>query len=498
MSTKIHAVLLLALALALGGCGEEKAAPGGDGHGGGSGGNGGTAGGGGQGGSGGSGGGTTDPEKAPKLQSAAARFAGKTGDDLYLEFSGTDPDGDVDSALVRFLDSTGAPVAVFDSDADGVNDSADLLLNLAGSLARKKEFSGTSLLRGYGVGSSIELTLVDGDGNQSNTLRTTIVAQSLRQRGEACDPTFLDSRCGPNLTCRGEPATCHEGIAPEILQFAYLRSPAGPRILIEGEEPDDDMKSVILEFFDANGSTVLLDLDNDGIPEASRATFDAEGTSKNGRFFVAYETEPGFDDRVQSVAATPIDAAGRRGTTATTALTTPASRNRGQTCDPHGFDVCREGLACDPGEPGAVNKCQNVSTVSQQVCSQAPLLDPSEGVSTITGTIESLAGMWEPPDDCTATWFPGMPEAIVRLRLTSTASVLRITTDRPGTDFDTILYLHRGCETNREATLACNDDKGRRGTSTLELKNVPAGDYVIVIDSWNRTGGHFDLAVSVQ
>lgn len=497
MHTMIRVVSLLALALALGGCGEDKSTAGNGGNSGGTGGVAGENGHGGQGGSGGTGG-TTDPLKAPKLESATARFAGKKGGDLHVEVQGKDPNGDVDALLVRFLDASGAPLPLFDTDADGSPDSADVVVGFNESLARKKEFAATSTLRGYGLGSSVALTLIDSEGNHSNTVRAAIGQLAVRNLGEACDLEFLEARCKDGLTCRGEPATCHEGIAPEISRFAYLRSPAGPRILIDGVDPDDDMKSVILEFFDENGGTVLLDLDNDGIPEASKATFDADGTSRDGRFFVAYDAEPGFDSRVRSLWATPIDAAGRRGESATAALADPPSRNRGQTCDPYGFDVCRDGMVCDPGLPGATNKCQSVSTVSQQVCTSAPLIEATQGTVTLTGSVAGISGMWEPSDDCTATWFPGMPEAVVRLRLAATAPVLRITTDRPGTDFDTILYLHRGCVTDRGAVLACNDDKGRAGASTLQLTNVPAGDYLIVIDSWDRTGGHFDLAVTVQ
>ncbi len=72
-----------------------------------------------------------------------------------------------------------------------------------------------------------------------------------------------------------------------------------------------------------------------------------------------------------------------------------------------------------------------------------------------------------------------------------------------GSEYDTILYIYEGeCRNSRE--LECNDDESQATlTSALELQNLSAGAYAVVVDGWNDpwdgiTGedeGYFELEV---
>jgi hypothetical protein len=56
------------------------------------------------------------------------------------------------------------------------------------------------------------------------------------------------------------------------------------------------------------------------------------------------------------------------------------------------------------------------------------------------------------------------------------------------------LYVMPGCPNDNADALGCNDDfPNSAGASQLELTDVPPGDYVVVIDSFDQLGGAFEL-----
>jgi hypothetical protein len=86
-------------------------------------------------------------------------------------------------------------------------------------------------------------------------------------------------------------------------------------------------------------------------------------------------------------------------------------------------------------------------------------------------------------------------ERVYLFRLVTTAN-LRFSTDHPGTDFDTVLYVKRDhCQAAAE--VGCNDDGGGSGgASTLLLTNQPPGAYFVFVDGYGSSAGSFVLTVS--
>lgn len=459
----------------------------------GGGGDGGSAGSGGTGGRGGGGG--EAPGEAPRLTAFAARISGRSGDDLTLDLAGTDADEDTQALWLRLTDAGDRPIVAFDSDGDGVLDSGEGLVALPAEARGSRDIAATLTLGGLFRTAKVAAALVDAAGHASDEETATVQAQPVRSSGEGCDPTTIADRCESTLTCRGEPATCHPPEAPEVTRAAYLRNGDGAVLLVEGNEPDDDLNRMEIGFLDASGNPVAIDMDTDGTPESTRYEFDASNSCSAGRFFALYVADGSFVQRVNRLEFVPKDAGGRAGPPVEAQLADPVIRNRGQSCDPHGFDQCKEGTLCAPGVPDADNRCTTASTVRNDACGDAPLLDPAAGFTTVGGTAAGLS-LWDPPAGCTAGEPRGMPEGIARLHLGSAASSLRVSTIGAGTGFDTILYLLLDCTATEP--IACNDDyNGSRG-SVLELSSVPAGDYLIVVDGFDRRGGAWQLSVETR
>ncbi len=85
------------------------------------------------------------------------------------------------------------------------------------------------------------------------------------------------------------------------------------------------------------------------------------------------------------------------------------------------------------------------------------------------------------------------------ITLAQTAATLTLSTEGPGTNFDTVLYLLPGCPDTSAMALGCADDVAPgTPTSRLVLHNVPAGKYLAVVDSFGFGGGTFQLKATVQ
>ena len=435
--------------------------------------------------------------EAPRLSEVQLRVSGRNGSDLSFTAAFGDRDGDARSLRVRFLDEAGLPVAVHDLDQDGRAESAEAAVSVTGNLSQPE-----GLLSGVLPGlrasapsiARAEFVLVDGTDRSSEPVTATVQAQPVRAMGESCDPQWMLDRCAPTLGCRGTPTKCVEGVAPEISRLAYLTAEeGGARILVEGTEPDDDIRAVRVDFLTAGGLPVALDLDNDGQTESTGMTLSSFLVDREGRFLVRLEAAEGFRTEVAKIAVSPQDSALRWGAVREATLTPPPKRNSGQSCDPWGFDVCATGTVCSPGVPGAKNVCSGLSPLRTKACAAAPLLEPQKGEAVIVGRAEG-ASLWDPDADC-ATSQSGRPEGLARLRLTSAANVV-ITTARPGTTFDTVLSVYPACGT--AAALACGDDLPKSSASTVRLESLPKGDYLIVVDSWSAEGGTFELSATVE
>jgi len=449
--------------------------------------------------------GAQDVLHAPVLETATARASGRLGHDLRIGVRGSDPDGDAVGLSIRVLARTGDEVLLFDSDFDGFPDSGQAQLPFDAPVAASPDvFDASATILGalnQGVdGQRVEVALVDGAGRLSALIVSDVADQPVRVANAACDPTFVTDRCADNLTCWGTPPICQRGEPPTITQIAYFEptNPLvdGPRLLIGGTEPENDLRVIHLDFMDETGNPVFIDLNGDGAPDGSTFDVDATAASTGGQFFVELALGLGAQDLIQRIAAVPEDYGANVGERIETALTMIVVRTISQACDPLGFDACATGAVCMTSASGA-STCQAEGVERTQECAQAPLLVLEQGRGFFSGTTEG-ASLWDPPGGCSSNNPRGRPESVVLLSLNQGASRVIITTDTPNTNFDTIVYVLNPCTSSGSLALACDDDDAQTIASTVEMQGVPAGTYAIVIDSFGSAGGVFGIEVTVE
>ena len=445
-------------------------------------------------------GGGDDPEvpTPPSLRSATARVTGVSGQNLTIEVVGDDAGEDVAWLHVTFEDASGAPVNLAGGEPGA---SAQTRVEFDESLDGQASFVGRATLprvvRDHPEIATVRVAAEDETGLRSNDVEAAVQDQPVQDYGDACDPEYLENRCQTGFGCVGEPAACRDGEPPQIVRIAYLREEDGARLLIAGEEPEDDLDVITLDFLDARGEPVLIDLDNDESPESQSFEIDAEGMSLDGDFFVAIEPTETFVAQVERIAATPRDGKGHVGETKVVKLERTPVRGVSATCDARGFDACGTGLTCMPGDPSVRNSCQRVQTLRPRVCEEAAVLDPFVGKMTATGTAAG-GSLWDAPSTCAAGDPVGRPEGVVLLRLTAATTHLTLSIDAAETTFDTVMYLLDDCAADGSDALGCSDDTADGASSFLSLGVVPAGDYLVVVDSWGPDGGDFVVTVAVE
>ncbi|MBL8923309.1 MAG: hypothetical protein JNJ54_30940 [Myxococcaceae bacterium] len=443
----------------------------------------------------------TAPE-APSIKALKARAAGRWAQHLRVSVEGQDANGDVTGLWVKLSDERGRPWLLFDEDRDGRPESAETVLPPDAPVEGVKAFTASltfeSLLADGQKVAQVEVALVDREGARSAVASATVEPGSFRALGEACDPTYVEDRCTDGMGCWGTPATCREPSPPTVDRAAYLRNVFGPRVLVEGRDPDDDVAFMKVAFFNLAGQPVRLDLNNDGVPDSAEHEVDVRGRSAGGRFFVELQSAPGFEATVVQVVVTLRDSGGRTTPPKTLQLAHPPQRGRGQSCDPRGFDACITDYSCTPGVEGASNVCVSSVTARTQACQAAPVLEPQKGPATLRAALKGTS-LWDPPAGCAANDPRGRAEVVVKVVLAAPATKLTLTTARPGTGTDTILSVLSACnEPARLAPLACNDDGPKTSASTVVLTNVAAGEYLVVVDSWAQTSGYFELEARAE
>lgn len=427
---------------------------------------------------------------APAWVSGSAAVAGRTGSDLYLSFKATDKNVDIVSVMARLIDAQGADVATVPLALETKKWVGETLTATAWS---RGQFATAQTVTQVGV------TLLDATGLSTDEQVLDVAAQTVVARGASCDPTFLANRCEPGLGCRGTPPICDEGLAPQVTRLGFFKGANGPTILVDGTEPEDDLAMVRFEFQDATGHAISIDSDGDGNADLQMFEQPAERLATDGVFLMRLQAGVGLDAQVGKLVATAIDAAGHVGTPKTAAPSTLPVRTAGQSCDPKGFDVCGAGLSCSPGVVGATaNKCSSAAPIRTQQCNAAPVLIPVAGGAHVVGSAEG-GSLWDAPSGCATADPIGRPEGVVVLRLTDRADTVRVSTAGAGTNFDTVLYVLPGCPNDTTDVLACNDDVPQsNGASEVVLTNVPAGDYLVIIDSFDPNGGSFELHATLE
>jgi hypothetical protein len=338
--------------------------------------------------------------------------------------------------------------------------------------------------------------LFDDAGHHNVATEVTIAPRVVRVVGESCDVLELADRCSDGLGCKGAPALCAPGEAPQITQVSYQPSADGPRLLIRGVDVDDDVVDVSVGFFNAAGDAVQVDLDGDDIEDASTALVDAgRAPDGTGAFFVAIDMGLGFDDVVRALDVVVRDRAGLATATQRVSLAPAPVRTVGNVCDPDGFDVCVDGALCSAVGDRSLCRLQNARL--GEVCSGLSSVPFTGEAITIAGTITAGASVFQTPSGCASGAVRERPEAVIAIEVTSALPRLTLSTAVDGTACDTVVAVYNSC--GAPAPLACvDDDSDRLLTSTVVLSDVAPGTYVVVVESWDEDGGAFGLGVSAE
>jgi hypothetical protein len=457
------------------------------------------------------------PGTAPTLTAVVARQVGRSGADLRLEVTGSDPDKDIKTVKFSVYDSAGAKIG------------EDHELDLATAITMTSGMSAVTLTDALVMPSTstpidfktVQVSLADGRGVESDGMMATIAAQPKVAKGAACDATFVSNRCEEGLGCKGAAGAqkCADGEAPTLSAVGYFDDALGLRIVFAGSDPDGDVKSYKVRYLDENGSEVVWDDDNDvTTPDASFFSGPLGSAEGATDFFFRFPPGDNVPAKVKKVGITVSDtrATGNSSAEMITGLLGPApSKNSGVVCDPRGFDICKPStmapLVCAPS--GNTNKCTPLATARTNACNAAPALTLG-GTTSVKGSI-TLVSLWDPPTSCTSS-APNQADSLVKLVLTETKTVT-LSTDNPYTSFDTDLYAIRSCSEaptlyDPRPSAAMTDfwclpdqrDGGGAITSVkakLVLNNLEAGTYFVVVESSPSAallGDHFEIDVEAE
>jgi hypothetical protein len=440
---------------------------------------------------------TPPGQAAPELISADAWRSGRVGDGVGITLEGDDPNGDIVRIGVRFLDGDGQALSCFDSDADGVPDTAEGSARIDTPVGNKPSFTGTAwfpgILQWCPTAVRYQIWLQDSANLLSAAIESDILGQVELPAGTDCTPTLLGSRCAVGAACMGNPPQCAPAQPPSISRLAYLQVPGGVRIAAEGTDPSQLLTQLNLDFFDGAGGPVSVDQDGDGTGDGSSIEAACADASHDGLFALGWSPVGAFAATVKRLVAIPAGG-GLVGAAVDAKLTPVTARATSAACDYAGFDSCGTGSVCYPGIKGKVNTCVGVGAARGKQQTGVTVLSPT-GKLRASG-IAAGTSLWDAPAGCQPSDPLGTPEGVVFLHLVAPQPQLTVTTDLPGTNFDTAIYVIKNyVGTTTPAVLGCNDDGPSAPTSTLTLQNLAAGDYLIVVDSFSPRGGSFEVRI---
>ncbi len=330
------------------------------------------------------------------------------------------------------------------------------------------------------------------------------------EEGDTCPAANLDpavhGACGDGLRCAvvNFQNKCVVNNPPVLETVSASRFGTDFVLEAQGGDEDGDVLGAALTFIDGDGQPIVIQAigTTEGFlpfnpAVTGQTTFTA--TINAAGFFALYpellaaeSLDVGLYDSGNSVSAKQ-----------TITLTLPPLVGEGESCDPAGIENrCDAGQICDDPGTGAV--CATLNTLRLNACGAATV---QAGAGTVTGSVVGgTRSLWEPPTSCLE--FPyegGVPDGVVKITLDSAVARLVISSESENTALDTILYVYEGCGENAGAPLACNDDidtEGQNFASTVELTDVAAGEYLVIVDSWpaqdGSTGGAYELTVTVE
>ena len=277
------------------------------------------------------------------LTKVEAHVVGRQGDAVRFSLTGSQPDAGVYSIAVTFEDADGMPVNVFDAAWDGAASSAEGRIPFD-SPVKAIDFTATATsapIADIDKLAKAKVRLIDGRDQASEEIEVKIVAQKKPASGAACDPTNVNDRCELGQSCSGKASVCTDGVAPTIVEVKYLH---GPKILIRGTDPDDDLSSLHVEFLDASNKPVIIDTDS----MITSFDYPARNRSLSGVFFEQETPAAPVEKLVSRVRVTAIDSLGHQSTPTTTDLANVTRAGDGITCDTRGFIALHPGRRVRP------------------------------------------------------------------------------------------------------------------------------------------------------
>jgi hypothetical protein len=430
------------------------------------------------------------------LTKVSARVVGRLGTDVQIDITATGDPTTIASLQLTLKDKDGNPVEFFDANWDSEKDSATGRL-LPTTYPTEKPIQVTGVLKNAGRLSNLsqlEVSLVDNNDAITKSVAADVTPLPKKDLDESCDPTGVKNRCAQGLACDSTSKVCVAGSSPVITKAQYVRNMEGPILRVEGTDPDDDVLLMRLEFFSAQSAPVSIDVDGDGELDANDFETSYGITDTTGKFSFYNQSGLLFDDLVPKFVITATDSVGNESTKVPVTITDPPIRSLEQTCDLSAFDnSCTSGLLCVSRTIATVGRCTKPDTAKSERCNVAQTLTLKNGHAKISGTI-SGQDVW---DTCAATGTKSRPDNVYKLHLAEQASTLTLSTAQPETMIDTIVMLLPSCTAPAEEALGCNDD-ATGFSSTVSLKDVPAGDYFVIVESRPSAGGAFGLTIDVE
>lgn len=422
------------------------------------------------------------------LASVQALQVGRFGDDLLLRLSGEANMRPAVAVRVELLTAEQAQIG------------PARVLPLRSILSGPTVTTTSTLLGALGdfpTLAQVRVSLLDDLGRQSSALTANVSPQRVAGRDQECDPMMIESRCADTDGCKGSPASCQAGVAPTITRAGYFNDAAGARIIFEGNDVDSNATAYTLRFYDA--SDALVEVDIDGVEETApvsewTAALDNSGTAD---FFQMLVPDGVLLEAVASIRIKVTDEADLS-SSEWVAMRSPApERALEQTCDPRGFNRCGSGAVCR--ELLDQHRCTLRDDARVASCEGALVLNPAAGVTRVRGALQS--SLWEPPAGCAAGGGE-QSDRVVKLVLAAPAARLLLSTDHPYTGMDTAVYLLATCTAAPELSrCAGGPPAGTNPKASLELTDVMAGTYYVVVDStatMGATSSTFELTAEVQ
>lgn len=434
------------------------------------------------------------------VESVTAAVVGIHGDDLTIAVEGTQEEVGVLLALeVTLLDKSSKVISFFDTNQDGLPDpgAGSLVLD---AVPTETSFTGSGTIAKAGrlkTLSAVSVRLLSNSYRVSDAATAEVMPQPVIAEGAGCDPKGIENRCADGTGCAGAKPKCSADVLPEIDKAAYLSTPSGGTVIAVGSDSASPLASVSVEFFDAQGQPLGFDSTGSGTPEPSFVSTNGI-TNALAEFVWRIESTTDFVSAIPRLKLTPNDMASNSGAPVTVNLATIPERDLGDVCDTRGFDACPADSLCWPGASVIAGSCQTIASQQALACSAAKTLSVGADSARLAGRF-NVVNLWSPPIDCSTPGSQTAPDAVVHLKVVSSVATLVISTKTPETNVATAVYLLDSC--SGEPTLERCSDRPLVAPSAdaeLELTDVAAGDYYIIIENLDYRSGSYGLVVTAN